>query len=278
MKKLCIYHGYCLDGFASACAVLQKFGPNNIELFPGVYQEPPPDVQGREVIMVDFSYKRDVLIDMASKATKILILDHHETAEQDLVNLPDNVSAIFNMNHSGCVITWNYFFPDKEPPTLFRHIEDRDLWRFNIEHTDEIATALSSYHLDFAVWEKLLEQPTEILAQEGAVILRKQLKDIVEFIGTAAFRSTVASHEVPVLNAPYMWASKAGHLMCRGEKFAACYWDAPEGRKFSLRSDENGMNVAKIASMFGGGGHERAAGFTIRYGTLEKLQMNEVVH
>lgn len=51
-----------------------------------------------------------------------------------------------------------------------------------------------------------------------------------------------------------------------GEKFAACYWDTPDGRVFSLRSTDDGMDVSEIAKVFGGGGHEHASGFKVPLG------------
>ena len=58
MKKLCIYHGNCADGFGAAIAVRLALGAHNVDFHPGVYQEFPPDIIDREVILVDFSYKR----------------------------------------------------------------------------------------------------------------------------------------------------------------------------------------------------------------------------
>jgi len=58
--------------------------PDDLEFHAGVYQNPPPDVTGKDVILVDFSYKRPILDEMKSKAASILILDHHKTAMEDL--------------------------------------------------------------------------------------------------------------------------------------------------------------------------------------------------
>jgi nanoRNase/pAp phosphatase (c-di-AMP/oligoRNAs hydrolase) len=50
--------------------------------------------------------------------------------------------------------------------------------------------------------------------------------------------------------------------MSEGEPFAATYYDSPRGRVFSLRSQEGGEDVSKIAVLYGGGGHQHAAGFS----------------
>ena len=272
MKKLCIYHGNCADGFGAATAVRMALGDSNVEFHAGVYQEPPPDVTDREVILVDFSYKRGVLIEMATKAKSVLIIDHHKSSSLDLVDLPDNVEAHFDMTRSGAVMAWEYFHPTKEVPKLLLHIQDRDLWKFDIEGTREIQACIFSHPYDFEVWEQLLQEDLTKLREEGAAIERKHFKDIKEFIKVAAYTDVIAGHEVPILNAPYFWSSDAGHLMGEGKPFAACYWDTPGSRVFSLRSDSNGLDVSEIAFKFGGGGHQHASGFRLAFDELHKLK------
>src|SRR3990167_6946481 len=82
--KLCIYHGNCADGFGAAWAVRQALC-NSVDFHAGVYQEPPPDVVGRDVILVDFSYKLPILEAMGKQARTITILDHHKSAMDDLM-------------------------------------------------------------------------------------------------------------------------------------------------------------------------------------------------
>lgn len=286
MKKLCIYHGNCADGFGAAWSVRHALG-DQVEFYAGTYQKEPPDVTNRTVIMVDFSYKRPDIMEMGKSARAILILDHHKSAADDLGDFAaypwdssgvheewvraqacGGVVAQFDMNRSGAMLAWDFFHPGKEPPALIRHIQDRDLWKFELEGTREIQAALFSYPYDFEVWDRLMEMDVENLRKDGAAIERKHFKDIREFIASAAWRTNIAGHSVPVLNAPYFWSSDAGHIMAAGEPFAACYWDTPDGQVFSLRSDANGFDVAEVAKQFGGGGHQHAAGFKVPRGTI----------
>jgi oligoribonuclease NrnB/cAMP/cGMP phosphodiesterase (DHH superfamily) len=262
MKKLCIYHGNCTDGFGAAWVVRKALG-DTVEFHPGVYQEAPPDVAGREVIMVDFSYKRPEIIKMAAKAKSILILDHHKSAQGDLVDLPDNVTAFFDMGRSGAVIAWDHFFPHLAAPYLLQIIQDRDLWRFEFPETKAVQAALFSYPYDFEVWDDLVKAGPD-LEDEGEAIMRKQMKDIQEMIDSGFVqRATICGHDVPVLNCPYFYVSEAGHILAEGEDFAACYWDIEGYRVFGLRSKEDGVDVSEIASQYGGGGHKHAAGFKV---------------
>jgi oligoribonuclease NrnB/cAMP/cGMP phosphodiesterase (DHH superfamily) len=287
MNILCIYHGNCADGFGAAWVVRKFFASNphdKVDFHPGVYQEPPPDVTGRDVLMVDFSYKRPVIEQMAKSARSVIILDHHKTAEADLSGFntatpPDiwaaisgpwvpapGVHVLFDMNRSGAGLTWDYLFPNQPRPWLIEHIEDRDLWRFKYPTTRAIQAAVFSYPYDFEVWDGLAarcQHEAELLALEGIAIERKHFKDIDEALKVMQRRAHIADYYVPVASLPYFFSSDAGHKMAQGEAFAACYWDTPTGRVFSLRSADDGIDVSEIAKKYGGGGHARAAGFTV---------------
>lgn len=288
-KPLCIYHGNCADGFGAAWVVRKHFGDGNVDFHAGVYGESPPDVAGRDVLMVDFSYKWPVLREMCETANTIVVLDHHKTAAEDLKHVRksygwnpkqlrdgvdfDNslpIEAVFDMNRSGAMIAWDYFNTignqRTQPPKLIEHIQDRDLWLFKLEGTREIQATVFSYPYDFQVWDRLMTTTLSVLEIEGAAIERKHHKDISELVGVAKRRMKIGGHNVPVANLPYTLSSDAGHLMAKGEPFAACYMDNPSGRVFSLRSAPDGIDVSIIAKGYGGGGHQHASGFTAEIG------------
>lgn len=267
-KPLCIYHGNCADGFAAAWIVREALGKSKVDLYPAEYSNTTPDVKDRDVIMVDFSYKRDVLCKMAEEANSILILDHHKSAIGELTNLPSNVTTVFDMSRSGAMITWDHYFPKKKAPKLIQYIQDRDLWRYSLSGTREIMAFVFTHPYDFKTWTFLMEMDVTKMALYGRYLVKKHDKDIAEYLETAAYRMMLAEYDVPVANVPYMWASDAGHEMAKNEAFSVSYYDTAKYRKFSLRSDKNGEDVSKIAELFGGGGHEHSAGFTIPHSEL----------
>lgn len=293
-NTICIYHGNCADGFGAAWAVWKRFP--DWEFHAGVYQNAPPDVTDKHVVMVDFSYKRPVLEEMRQSARSMLILDHHKTAADDLAGLIspsswrahlDNVAqdsmenadingvilyAQFDMERSGAMIAWDFFHPDTEPPQLLRHIEDRDLWRFQLEGTREIQANLFSYPYDFETWDRLMGTPVSDLHSDGAAIERKHFKDIDELIKVVTRPMLIGGHVVPVANLPYTLTSDAGHKLATGKPFAACYWDTPDGRVFSLRSTDDGEDVSAIAKQYGGGGHRNASGFRVPFDQLDQFE------
>lgn len=268
--QLIIYHGNCVDGFGAAWAARQQYP--DAEFYAGKYQEPPPDVTGKYVYMLDFSYKRDVTRQMAKQAKQIIIIDHHKSAEQDLRIDPNDlipgVEVFFDMNKSGAMLAWEFFNINKPVPELIKYIQDRDLWRHELPNTHEVSAALFSYSYDFDVWDGLMLGTNSIaaLVEEGRGILRKQKKDLEELLPQTKRPMFIGGYSVYGANLPYQFSSEAGHILAEGMPFGATYFDTPEGRQFSLRSREDGIDVSEIAKQYGGGGHKHAAGFRVSRG------------
>lgn len=279
MKTLCIYHGNCADGFGAAWVVRKALGTGHVDFHAGVYQDAPPDVTGRDVLLVDFSYKRPVMAEIVAKANSVKVLDHHKTAADDLLPMLEagEICGVFDMERSGAGIAWDHFFAGERRPRLIDHLEDRDLWRFKLPLTREIQAAVFSYPYDFAIWDRLFDSFDEhghsTLMAEGAAIERKHHKDIAELVKVVARPMKIGGQVVPMANLPYTLTSDAGHLLCGDEHpFAGCYWDTPEGRVFSLRSRDNGADVGAVAKQYGGGGHPHASGFRVPFDQLAQFE------
>ena len=271
MKPLCIYHGNCADGFGAAW-VFKNYADREFEFHAGVYQDAPPSCEGRDVYLVDFSYKRNVVEDMLKQAHRITLIDHHKTAIDDLKPLLDTEkkmsASLFDVEHSGAMLAWRFFNGNfQEPPQLIKHIEDYDLWRFTLPFTREIKANVFSYPYTFEAWDELMAADTNSLVLAGSAIERKHHKDIAELVNVCRREMVIGGINIPVANLPYTLTSDAGHMMAseHQSKTAACYWDTPDGRVFSLRSTEDGPDVSEIAKLYGGGGHKHASGFRVPF-------------
>ncbi len=239
---LCIYHGNCADGFTAAWVVRQAIG-NDVEFHPGIYGQPAPDCAGRDVLMVDFSYKRPVLMEMAALANSVLILDHHKTAAADLAGFPaaveiagEKIAAIFDMDRSGAQVTWDFFNPGKPRPLLVDYTGDRDLWRFSLPLSREVNAFVFAHEYTFENWDHLERQTRhhmdiQRVAEMGGAIERKHHKDIAELVGVMKRRMTIGGISVPVANLPYQairrrWPSQRQRLqdadrLGRRDRYAA---------------------------------------------------------
>ena len=278
MKPLCIYHGNCADGFGAAW-VFHSYADREFDFHPGVYQDAPPDCTGRDVYLVDFSYKRAVVEQICEIAPRVVLIDHHKSALDDLAPLIESrrIESLVSLEHSGAVLAYEWFHGNNmdEMPQLLRHIEDRDLWKFLLPGTREIQANVFSYPYDFKVWDDLMERPVEDLIAEGRAIERKHFKDIAELVKVCRREMIIGGVVVPVASLPYTLTSDAGHLMAteHPSKIGVCYWDTPAGRVFSLRSTDDGPDVSEIAKQYGGGGHRNASGFRADYSNLSQFEI-----
>ncbi len=261
---LVLYHAACSDGFGAAYAAWCKFG-DTAEYVPVQYDNPPPDVKGRDVYILDFSYKRPVLERMKQDATSLLVLDHHKTAEADLAGLD---YAIFDMGRSGCIIAWDYFHPGYAAPYGLYLIQDRDLWRFNLPETKAYAAALRAFiPMTFKEWALNVgaDSATE-LAKRGEDLLLVNATEVSD-LSKRSHRVLLNLAEGLACNAPAKHASELGNLLAeKSGTFGLVY--AYSGRsklwEYSLRS-KGDYDVSEIAKMYGGGGHRNASGFSSKH-------------
>jgi oligoribonuclease NrnB/cAMP/cGMP phosphodiesterase (DHH superfamily) len=281
MKDIVVlYHFPCLDGFTSAWVARRALG-DTADYIPADYSMPFPaeDFADKTVYFVDYSFKREKMLEVARVAKQIIVLDHHKTAIEDLAELYEQgvITGVFDLHRSGAGIVWDYFFPDDPRPALVNYVEDRDLWRFALPHSKEINQALFSYDYDFDTWDKLEAvcgaQP-EMITFEGTAIWRKHMKDVRELAKHSRLMN-IAGQIVPVVNANYTYGSEIGSLLSEDAPFAGYYWIGADGRfNFGLRSrHDGGADVGAIAALYGGGGHRTAAGFSVA--SLKELWMNK---
>jgi oligoribonuclease NrnB/cAMP/cGMP phosphodiesterase (DHH superfamily) len=273
MKPIIIYHANCPDGFGAAWSFWKKYG-EDADYHAAIHGEPPPEVTDREVYIIDFSYSREITETLAQSAKKIVILDHHKTAKENLDGLP---YFEYDVTHSGAYLAWRYLFGEQNVPKLILAIEDRDLWNWKISDSKLLLTVLDSHPYDFQAWDELsskmeLDSPEYLnVLMEGVAISRYSSAVIKQILKTA-HTLKILGQDIPAVNSPY-FQSEMGATLSLGQPYACVYtWDGDHYR-FSLRSDSNGLDVAEIAKRFGGGGHAKAAGF--RVSSLGELNGSE---
>ena len=295
-RPLVIYHGKCADGFTAAWIANRYFRTRKdsplpaddngwaVDAIPAVYGEMPPDVTGRVVYIVDFSYPREVILAMAGLAKRITIIDHHKTAIENLEGVAQEamkrhpacpVVTQFSVERSGAWLTWEYFFTNDRHnpvPDLVALVDDRDRWVFKDKRSRPFAAGLFARGYTIDEWDEAAT--AEGLAktiEDGEAIERKQQKDISELLDVMTVWQVIAGEAVPTANLSYMSASDACVELLRRHpdaKFAATWFLRTDGRRvYSLRSRQGSdVDVGNIARMFGGGGHMHASGFTLTPG------------
>lgn len=301
-KTRIIYHQYpkkdggktdCRDGIAAAWVARKFFSGTDIEMHGCVY--PTTDAEGNQVIdrsdvepgdrlvIVDFSFPKHVLDEWANQGCEIIVLDHHESAENALQGFTAGI-LWFDKTQCGATLTWDYFFGDRPRPAFLEYVQDGDHYNFDLPYSEEINEAISWLRMRNAqmeldqldVFEAIApytqQQLVTILAPIGCMLLKKKNKQIADIAARHVWMD-ISGHKVPVVELLEDWESRLTSGICRSlyrqfpdAPFSACYQKLKTGEiSWSFRSDKKGGNfhVGAIAQQFGGGGHHNAAGATV---------------
>jgi oligoribonuclease NrnB/cAMP/cGMP phosphodiesterase (DHH superfamily) len=259
-----LYHAECADGFGAAWAIWRKFP--NARFLPVKHGTPPPPALDRQrVVIVDFSYNRATLEQLATETQAILVLDHHITAEQALADLP---YAYFDMKKSGAVLAWEWAH-DHPVPWLLEYIQDKDLWTWALPGSREINAAVASHPFEFQLWNGFKQKELE---QEGRAILRYE-HELVSKLAAQAVMVEFQGTVVPSVQSSIL-TSQIGERLSADHSFCMIWHDKEGRRYYSMRSREDSTDVGAIAVSFGGGGHTHAAGFSVPLGPDGSLPNN----
>ncbi len=272
-----IYHDPCADGMGAACVAWKylstKFPNRTVTYCPMTYKrKPPEDISGKNVLLCDVTFDPGFMKSMMASTNKLLILDHHKTAEIDLHDIPKK-NKIFDMNRSGAMLAWNFFHPGDKPPLLIEYIQDRDIWTKKLPYINEYSAWFLSEPLNFQVYDKYMNNDTlflEMLLKIGKPCYNQIRRNI----------NMACKHAVPkfiCIEGKYYFVaylnsttliSDIGNALLKKLPyidFSAIYHinDWSNSTKFSLRSSNKHVDVSKIAKILNGGGHRNASGLVI---------------
>ena len=270
-----IYHANCSDGLGAAWAAWKLLG-DRAKYFAASHGELPPDIKGRRVAILDFSYSNVIIKKMISEAESLIVIDHHKSA---MIELHDINCAIFDMSRSGAMMSWNFFHPEKEPPQLIKLIEDRDLWKWELPCSKEFSAAFDMVPWNFEEYDKFLDDSVIDTAKERGSHILMYSKAVISKIAAQASKRKLSGKDVLVVNSSH-WVSELGNSLSQKCDYAMIwYWDHKKHRcVVSLRAHHE--DVSEIAKRFGGGGHQKAAGFALPRGVsiesiFDKVESDE---
>lgn len=256
-----VLHHADADGFGAAYALWTRFDEET-QFIPVQYGQPVPAIPDDTdcLYIVDFSYDRETVRALADRFgwDSIVVIDHHKTAEKELAEFP---FAEFDITKSGAVLAWEHANPFQPVPDILRYVQDRDLWKFELPHSEEVNLYIASLPWEFEVWDRF-ELATAVTA--GAAI--KAFRDNqVKASLRAASVGIFLGHAAALVNCSVN-ISEVGHELLKAYPevpFSVMYCDRGGGqRSYSLRSRGH-FDVAELCRQHGGGGHPAAAGFVM---------------
>lgn len=293
-----VYHSGCPDG-TTAAAIARRKNPS-ARLYAIRAGGSISDLENERIVMVDVSVSADNLSELEQKNPRILILDHHVTAERNLehfikrqrvaapqapaakstfggmkIFVPKPTSEVrIDKSRSGATMAWDYFFPEQPRPEFVDYIEDHDLWKFALPESYPIRVAFSANNFrDVDLVNDLIDvfpNAKEDVIESGKQIIGYQEMALFPAMRDKAFHAIIDGHRAIVCPCSVLtlvsefgaWINKQNE----NYDFALLWYEetlsAERKRKCMLRG-KGKVDLSKIAEARGGGGHAGAAGFTV---------------
>lgn len=278
-----VYHSPCNDGSGAAIGAWVARG-DTVTYEKLAYHKDFNEaaIAGKNVVVLDASFKKDELLRLRTIAKKIMVLDHHDSAMRDLAG---EAGCFFEMHNSGAMLSWHYFNGlDAAPPKFISLIEDRDLWRWQYRDESEplyYALRERSASSDFRAYIQYLEPEklAEIIAFGKTLVAANHIwceqtakqaqRSIFKLPGTDVTYNImcieVSNDKLVSELSEYLYTQHKMDFVMLWCKVGAKY-------KISFRSNSPTINLGEIASALGGGGHKKAAGAVIEVSPLDFLE------
>lgn len=262
-----IYHKNCHDGFGAAWAAWKKFG-NMATYIAASYGDPIPEgIEGKEAYVVDFSYDSPRLIDLESKAKRLVVIDHHKGGEAHVRATKEHV---FDLEHSGAYLTWQYFHPGTKVPTFLEYISEGDMYVLTLPDAEVICAYLFTRPRTFEDFDTLYEEMEDESKRKTILEKGKLIMGYRDIVIEPALHSihfiNLAGTVVPAVNVTLPMDEKS-HLLHKVYELyppVAMSYRYDDGEwKCSLRSNGD-FDCTVLAGKFGGSGHKGSSGFAIK--------------
>jgi oligoribonuclease NrnB/cAMP/cGMP phosphodiesterase (DHH superfamily) len=281
-----VFHHDDADGRCSAAVVLRWAqvelpSVERLHLVEASYNKPIPidDIKpGEDVVIVDFSFKPDVMREVRKRTGLITWCDHHVSCKDyDYANDPTilGLRDFTDKGLSGCELTWKHFFNCKAP-RFIALLGDYDSWR--MKEAPESLEFYEGLKMEDTgprdpVWEELFCEAVHSdsrgttlagICHRGRVATRYRDLYCRGMCASFGYMATLDGHKAYAVNL-YRFGSQGFGAMFNAVPVCISYVHTGDEYVVSLYSAT--VDVSEIARKFGGGGHAGAAGFTCKQPT-----------
>ena len=277
---ICIYHSKDLDGYCSGAIVKHKYPDAKLIGFD-YGQKLPMDLipENEPIIMIDVSLPMPEMEALAKHSGwKLTWIDHHISAINDYKAFTNEgegfLLPVLENGISACEGGWKYLFPNTEMPRAVRLLGEYDTWRNQDKHYWNNTVMPFQYGMRMECGspetfnaqlfnEDGRQNLTDDIIRDGKLILSYQNSQY-ERAAKASFEIEFEGLRAVCLNAgggnSQMFASvfdENKHDIMIPFFFGGKRWT------FSLYTTKDEIDCSVIAKSKGGGGHKKAAGFTM---------------
>ena len=221
---------------------------------------------GEKVVIVDFSFKPDVMSKIFERTDDVIWIDHHKTAKNyDYGRVPEGRRCFAEPGHSGAYLAWEYFFNDMPVPYAVALVSDYDTWQHKMEgdRDFQVGLMMSDWAENPAAgqWEYLFthEERCKELMYEGQMGMKFRDAKCRDYCRSYGYETEIGGHKAYAVNLFTFGSQTFGE---RIKQYPICIGCVFDGTRWtvSLYSDM-GVDTSVISKGYGGGGHSAASGF-----------------
>lgn len=279
MGTICLYHSADFDGICSAAIVFNHYQRQgiNIQLRGVNYGQPlPPNLEGNDVILVDFSYDFETMSRLKQLCKSFTWIDHHIGVIEDPLIAAIGINGLRKVGAAACELCWERLFGSSQPvPTAVTLLGRYDVWQethplweshilpFQYGLRLRFLTPTDSIWAEFFYAPSSSEEIVNKIIRTGATILDYEKTQNKRYLSSWGFETSLNGHAAIACN-------RGSANSALFDSVGAVY---PLLITFCMKSDgswavslysKQDINCCAIAQSFGGGGHRKAAGFSVK--------------
>lgn len=306
--SLIVYHKKCSDGLMCALIASNNIQGDIIflDIYPYTLNSAIDKMHNLDVYILDLGMSRGDLEKIAKLKNKITIIDHHESTLVSMEGLwlPPNVEVICDITASASISVWKYFHRD-EPPLFLKYIDDGDLYSWRENDSKNINKYIESiphefkkqkgrlwrttlggklYNQDikipdFSLWEKFMESMDIEKFKKKGEMYYKIHTQYIEYMLPYVHTLNWKKYHIGIVNSPIFTSEISEELYNRKKRGKYIYdfivvWSQKSKRRNTVSVCLRGrgdVDLSKIASALGGGGHKCSSGFACTIDKFNKV-------
>lgn len=282
---LCVYHIADHDGKGSA-AIVRKMFPETEFLGLNHDMDIPFEEIARhdKIVVCDIALPMDFMFEL-SKSKDFTWIDHHASVINEYNELiakgAPEIKGLRRVGLAAMRLTWEYFYPQKKEPEGLVLLGLNDLFDLRDPRVRPFEYAFQSMGINRpqdATWDMLLDEKLDIdeMVAKGEAILSWVKNRNIRLSHNMAFESEYMGYKCICANMAQGYSEFFDSVSNLEEYDFMCnfYMNKNNTWNLSFYSQENKVDVSKIAASLGGGGHIHAAGASKLKKLPEFLQKN----
>lgn len=269
---LCIYHIADHDGKGSAAIVRTVFPEIELMGLNHDMEIPYEEIEKHDKIVIcDIALPVKYMLEL-NKKIDLTWIDHHISVINEYDALMqggtyESIKGLRKVGTAALVLTWQYFYPEKELPEGLRLLGLNDIYDLRDRRVRPFEYAIQTYGVNRPtdkIWSQLINNELDIkeAVEKGNAILSWVRHRNYRLVRGMAFESEYNGLKCVCSNMAQGQSEFFDSLdNIKNYDFMVNFFMNKKNRwNLTFYTYKSDVDVSKIAAQFGGGGHAKAAG------------------